>query len=109
MAFRSIDDYHDACRAQIIADAQIGVRSLFLPNTYFSPKPKPQFCLIATEPSLSALGEAEFQTLINQGMTNFMYSRGDFILQYCAYLMDECDSIKSYSPREKDYRSTTTR
>jgi hypothetical protein len=85
MPFKSIDDYHNACRVQILADSQIGVRSLYLPNTYFSREPKPKYCLIASEPSLSALGEIGFQALIDQGMTNFMYSRGDFMLHYCAF------------------------
>lgn len=83
MPFRSIEEYHHACQAQVAIDAGNGVHSIYLPNTVFTEKPK--YCLITAEPSLSGMPPAAFQGLIDRGFTNFLFSRGDFVLQYCAY------------------------
>lgn len=64
-------------------NAQFNLDSIFIPNFVHTLKPK--YCLVAMEPSLAGKTPEEFQGWINRGFHNFIYSEGDFILQYCAY------------------------
>jgi hypothetical protein len=83
-SIQSLNDFHKLCEERTLADnSQFGINSIYLPNPIFTLKPK--YCLVAMEPSLGGMSVEIFQSLINQGFKNFLYSAGDFILHYCAY------------------------
>lgn len=60
-----------------------GITSFYLPNPLITDTPK--WCLIAMEPSLGGMSPEEFQSQVNRGFLNFLWSEGDFILHYCAF------------------------
>lgn len=59
------------------------ITSFYLPNPFFTVAP--EWCLAAMEPSLGGMTPEVFQSQLNRGFLNFLWSEGDFILHYCAF------------------------
>jgi hypothetical protein len=72
------------CEYRVRQDNQVfGITSFYLPNPFFTNAPK--WCLVAMEPSLGGMTPEKFQSELNRGFLNFLWSEGDFILHYCAF------------------------
>jgi hypothetical protein len=82
------------CEDRVRQDnSAFGIDSFYLPNPLITEKP--EWCLIAMEPSLGGMSAEDFQRQLNRGFLNFLWSDGDFILHYCAFTF-LCSEVFGY-------------